>query len=132
MERIKLVAEKLQKTERILSGILKISSVFLSPEKYYGTTDVVSGWIKQIKKQKNLIFISLSDGSCGKQLQVIIDETHRCFEEIKKQKPPACIKVRGAFKESPKAAQPIEMLISEEEHFVEVLGENQDPEGYIL
>lgn len=65
MERIKLVAEKLNKTERILSGILKISSVFLNPQKYYGQEDCVGGWIKQIKKQKNLIFISITDGSCN-------------------------------------------------------------------
>lgn len=46
MERIKLVAEKLKKTERILSGILKISSVFTQPEEYYGKVDTVAGWIK--------------------------------------------------------------------------------------
>ncbi len=46
MERIKLVAEKLNKTERILSGILKISSVFNDPKSYYGKEDTVAGWIK--------------------------------------------------------------------------------------
>lgn len=46
MDRIKLLAEKLNKTERIISGILKISSVFDSPEKYYEKEDTVAGWIK--------------------------------------------------------------------------------------
>lgn len=66
MERIKLVSEKLKKTERIISGLLKISTVFECPDKFYGQEDSVGGWIKQIKKQKNLIFISVSDGTCSK------------------------------------------------------------------
>lgn len=68
MERIKIVAEKLNKTERILSGVLKISSVFQNPDKYYDTIDTVAGWIKSIKKQKNMIFIDLTDGSCNTNL----------------------------------------------------------------
>ncbi len=46
MDRIKLVAEKLKKTERILSGILKISTVFDKPTEYYEKEDIVAGWIK--------------------------------------------------------------------------------------
>lgn len=68
MDCIKLVAEKLAKSERILSGLLRIQYVMDNPEQYYGKLDNVGGWIKNIKKQKNLIFISLSDGSCNQNL----------------------------------------------------------------
>lgn len=68
MDCIKLVAEKLAKSERILSGLLRIQYVMDNPEQYYGKLDHVGGWIKNIKKQKNLIFISLSDGSCNQNL----------------------------------------------------------------
>ncbi len=73
-----------------------------NPDQYYGKLDYVGGWIKNIKKQKNLIFIDLSDGSCNKNLQIIVEEGHACFDEIKQQAPPACIKVKGLFVKSPK------------------------------
>lgn len=92
----------------------------------------MGGWIKNIKKQKNLIFISLSDGSCNQNLQIIIEETHPCFEEIKKQAPPSCLKIKGLFVKSPKQQQPIEMIINSLDHEVLVLGSNLNPEEYIL
>lgn len=79
-----------------------------------------------------MIFVDLTDGSCNTNLQIIVDESHVSFEEIKKQCAPACLKLKGLFVKSPKAQQPIEMLIKTEEHVVEILGENLSPENYVL
>lgn len=49
MEKIKIVAQKLKKAERILSGILRISHVLENPDNYYDKVDTVGGWIKTIK-----------------------------------------------------------------------------------
>ena len=103
-----------------------------NPDQYYGQLDQVGGWIKNIKKQKNLIFISLSDGSCNQNLQIIIEEGHSCFEEIKKQCPPACLRVKGLFVKSPKDQQPIEMVINSIDHQIEILGINMNPDDYVL
>jgi asparaginyl-tRNA synthetase len=65
-------------------------------------------------------------------LQVIVQESHKCFEEIKKQNAPACLRIRGLFVKSPKEQQPIEMIIQSESHDVVVLGENMSPENYVL
>lgn len=68
MEKIKIVAQKLQKAERIMSGLLRISHVLENPDDYYDKVDTIGGWIKSIKNQKKLLFISLSDGSCNRNL----------------------------------------------------------------
>lgn len=79
-----------------------------------------------------MIFIDLTDGSCNTNLQIIIDDSHSSFEEVKKQCAPACLKLKGLFVKSPKDQQPIEMVIKSEDHVVEILGENMSPENYIL
>ena len=70
MEKIKVVAKKLQKSERILSGLLRIQNVLQTPEKYFDKVDTVGGWLKSSRKQNNdkLVFWSISDGSCQTNL----------------------------------------------------------------
>lgn len=68
MEKTKIVAKTLIKAQRTLSGLLRIQHVFDYPEEFYDKIDTVGGWIKSIKAQKKLIFISLSDGSCARNL----------------------------------------------------------------
>ena len=54
------------------------------------------------------------------------------FSLLEKQKAPACLKITGKFVKSPKDKQPIEMLLSEESHQVEIMGENMSPQDYIF
>lgn len=132
MEKIKVIAEKLPKAERILSGLLRIQHVLENPEQFFEKVEQVGGWIKSIKNQKKFIFISLSDGSCNKTLQILVDQTSPDFALLEKQKAPACLRITGKFVKSPKEQQPIEMLVSDESHRVEVLGENLSPQNYIF
>jgi asparaginyl-tRNA synthetase len=43
-------------------------------EKLIGQTLTISGWIKNHRKQANFGFISLTDGTSLKNLQVVYDE----------------------------------------------------------
>lgn len=67
MEKSLLIAKKLPKAERILSGLLRVQSILEDPKKYYGKIDSVGGWIKSIRKLENdtLLFVNISDGSCN-------------------------------------------------------------------
>lgn len=70
MEKAKLVAEKLKKVPRILSGLLRVQSVLDDPKSYFGKTDSVGGWIKSVRRleKDTLLFINVSDGSCNRSL----------------------------------------------------------------
>ena len=55
----------------------------------------VSGWIRKHRKQKDIGFIEISDGTCFKTLQIVYDEEIQDFDEIKKIHFGSCIKVSG-------------------------------------
>lgn len=41
----------------------------------------VQGWIKSIRRQKTLVFITLFDGSCPEKLQVVIERKSECWDK---------------------------------------------------
>ena len=79
-------------------------------KKLIGKTITVSGWVKNHRPQANFGFISFSDGTCLKNLQVVYDNNISCFEEMKKIKVGSAIEVTGIIKESMGAGQDIELV----------------------
>ena len=77
----------------------------------------VSGWIRKHRKQKDIGFIEISDGTCFKTLQIVYDEKTKDFEDMKKIHFGACIKVSGKLVK--KDNQEIELKASN----FEVLGD---------
>lgn len=118
-----------------MSGLLRIVTVLKNPDRYYDKTEIVGGWIKNMRTGKNssIIFIELSDGSCQRNLQLVLNETLPNFKELLAQNVCACLKVKGKLVKSPAKGQLIEMLVDNpDEHSVEILGENSDPKNYPL
>ena len=132
---IRPTVKKLQTAERMMSGLLRIVTVLQNPDQYYDKTEEVGGWIKNVRTAKNstILFVELSDGSCQKNLQLVLNDTLPNFKELLTQNVCACLRVKGKLVKSPAKGQPIEMLVDNpEEHKVEVLGENSDPKKYPL
>lgn len=135
MEKLNIVAKTLKKHDRLLSGLLRVSSVLTNPEKYYDTVDSIGGWIKTARaaNKGKLLFIALSDGSCSTNIQIVVNENITNFAKLCLQKPPACLKVTGKLVKSPGKGQPIEILIEDNElHKIEILGENMNFDDYPL
>jgi asparaginyl-tRNA synthetase len=135
MEKIGVVAKKLNKTERLLSGLLRVSSILANPDAYFDKVDAVGGWIKNFRLQNNdkLAFVELSDGSCNKPLQVVIEHTMPNFGEFIKENVSACIKIKGTLVKSPAKGQAIEMLVNDPaNHEIVVMGSNMDTKNYPL
>ena len=61
----------------------------------------VKGWIRKHRKQKEIGFIDLSDGTCFKKIQVVYDIELSDFDEIKKIRFGSAIEVIGILKQSP-------------------------------
>ena len=73
----------------------------------------VDGWIRKHRKQKEIGFIDLSDGTCFKKLQIVYDRETKDFDTIKKIDFGSSIKVKGVLLESPSDGQLFEVKAKE-------------------
>ena len=88
---------------------------------------LVKGWVRTRRDSKGFSFLELNDGSCLKNLQVIVDESLPAFAQLKDVATGAAIEVEGALVESPGSGQKWEVRASS----VRLLG-TADPETYPL
>ena len=51
----------------------KIAQLFADKERLGGQTVTVSGWARTIRDMKGFGFVELNDGSCFKNLQIVLD-----------------------------------------------------------
>ena len=51
----------------------KIAAIFADSETLSGQTVTVGGWVRTIRDLKGFGFIELNDGSCFKNLQVVME-----------------------------------------------------------
>ena len=69
-------------------------------EKPIGKEISVKGWIRKHRKQKEIGFIELSDGTCFKKIQVVYDKKLKDFDKIQKIKFGSAIEVIGILEKS--------------------------------
>ena len=88
----------------------KIAAVFADSQLYDGKTVTVGGWARTIRDLKTFGFIELNDGSCFKNLQVVMDATALTnYKEIASQNVGAALVVTGTVALTPDAKQPLEL-----------------------
>jgi asparaginyl-tRNA synthetase len=87
----------------------------------------VMGWVRTRRDAKGFSFLELNDGSCLKNLQVIVDESAPAFAKVRDISTGAAVAAEGSLVESPGAGQKWELRASD----VTVLGP-ADPESYPL
>ena len=92
---------------------MKIAALFADQEQLDGKEVTVCGWARTIRDMKTFGFIKLNDGSCFKNLQVVMsaDELNN-YKEIAGQNVGAALIVRGAVVLTPEAKQPLEIKAS--------------------
>ena len=81
----------------------------------------VTGWLKTLRSSKKISFLEINDGSCIKNVQVIMENGLENYEEIKKAPIYTTLKVVGTAVDTPKAKQPFEIHATE----IEVLGNSE-------
>ncbi|MFI5386392.1 MAG: asparagine--tRNA ligase [Fimbriimonadales bacterium] len=92
-----------------------------------GTKTSAYGWVKTRRDSKGISFVQVSDGSCFKDLQVIVNEGTISEEALRLLTTGACVRFDGEIVESPAAGQAVELLASG----VEIYGP-ADPATYPL
>lgn len=89
----------------------KIKNLFASKESEVIDTEVtLCGWVKTIRDQKTFAFLEVNDGSCLKNIQVIVDESIKSYADIlQKLSTGAAVAVYGKIVKSPGKNQSFEM-----------------------
>ncbi len=100
---------------------IELYKLFESPPEN-GATVTVCGWAKTLRDSKNIGFISLSDGTDFKAVQVVF-ETEKLdnYKDVAKCGAGTSFKVIGNVVHTPEAKQPFEINASE----IEIIGECQ-------
>ena len=88
----------------------KIAQIFADQEHFGGREVRISGWARTIRDMKTFGFIELNDGSCFKNLQVVMEAaTLSNYKEIAGQNVGAALTVAGTVVLTPGAKQPLEV-----------------------
>ncbi|KAF9448134.1 asparaginyl-tRNA synthetase [Macrolepiota fuliginosa MF-IS2] len=97
----------------------------LSSNGQENTTASVTGWIKSIRKQKNITFAVVSDGTTAEGLQaVVLKKQGTSPELLKRLTNGAAVRLTGNLIKSPGSGQDWELVIQEgDTNAIEVLGD---------
>ena len=88
----------------------KIAAVFADRDSLAGQTVTVGGWARTIRDMKNFGFVELNDGSCFKNLQVVMEAgALENYKDIAAQNVGAALIVTGVVTLTPEAKQPLEL-----------------------
>ena len=88
----------------------KIAAIYADSEALSGQTVTVGGWVRTIRDMKTFGFVELNDGSCFKNLQVVMEAgTLENYKDIAAQNVGAALIVTGTVVLTPEAKQPLEV-----------------------
>ena len=88
----------------------KIAAIFADAADLDGKEVTVGGWVRTIRDMKGFGFIELNDGSCFKNLQIVMDSAVLDnYKDIAAQNVGAALIVTGTIKLTPEAKQPLEL-----------------------
>ena len=100
---------------------MRIAAIFADQESLGGKDVTVCGWARTIRDMKTFGFIELNDGSCFKNLQVVMSaEELANYKDIAAQNVGAALIVKGTVVLTPDAKQPLEVKA----HSIEVEGKS--------
>lgn len=88
----------------------EIAEIFRNPKKFKASELCVAAWVKTLRDSKSLGFMQLNDGSCFKDIQIVIEEAKlENFREIVRLNVGAAVVVKGDLIMTPEANQPFEI-----------------------
>ena len=89
--------------------LLTLKEIFDKPEAYLNSDVTIGGWVRSNRDSKAFGFLTISDGSCFSQIQVVYHDEMANFAEIAKVNVGAALIVEGKLVPTPEAKQPFEI-----------------------
>ena len=90
---------------------MDVKDLYEKIEEYLGKEVILSGWIKNHRKQKDFGFIDFSDGTYFKHVQLVYSSGIDGFEEITKMHIGSAIEAKGTIVKSEGSGQDFEMKV---------------------
>jgi len=90
-------------TRRDNQGRTPIRRVLEAGQKTTGVR--VSGWVRSVRRGKEVSFVTLNDGSCFSSLQIVVAPDLPEYEQVARVGTGACLTVSGALVASPASGQ---------------------------
>jgi asparaginyl-tRNA synthetase len=95
----------------------KIAALFADADIYGGREVTVAGWVRSVRDMKNFGFVMLNDGSCFKDLQVVMrredgeagEKALPNYDEVCAAGTGSALVVRGTLELTPDRPQPFEL-----------------------
>ena len=101
---------------------MDVKEIVMDVEKYLDHDVVLSGWVRNHRKQKEFGFIDFSDGTSFGTIQLVYDNTLNNFIEIQKIKVGSSIEVHGVVIKSQGKGQDFEIKVND----IKLLGDCPD------
>ena len=89
-----------------------IASLYADAAERGGQTVTVAGWVRSIRDMKNFGFVTLNDGSCFKDLQVVVNRENlgdAVYDDVIAQSVGAALSFEGVLELTPDRPQPFEL-----------------------
>lgn len=111
------------------SSYINLRQLYIKSESIIDTSIHVRGWIRSSRKQKDILFISIYDGSHPIPLQIIIDNNNSILRDQIESKAyiGSCVYASGKVVKSPAKGQLIELIADK----FEIIGEIIEPSTYL-
>jgi len=90
---------------------IRINQVYSNFSSLIDSYILVQGWIKTFRTQKDVSFISLNDGSCFENIQIVINSDLLSLEQMKSLGTGVSIGVKGKLIQSPVKGQLFELCV---------------------
>jgi len=90
-----------------------LRDIYKKPEDYLNKEVTIGGWVRSNRDSKAFGFITISDGTCFQQIQVVYHDTMANFQEIAKTNVGAALIIKGELVPTPEAKQPFEIQATE-------------------
>jgi len=95
-----------------MSTLKRVTLKKLFSENGQATTYKVAGWVRSVRKNKTFSFVTLSDGSCQQNLQIVVDQSVGNYADISSALAGTCAEFEGSVKRSEGGQQNLEMVAS--------------------
>ena len=89
-----------------------IASLYADAAELGGQAVTVAGWVRSIRDMKNFGFVTLNDGSCFKDLQVVVNRENlgdAVYDDVIAQSVGAALSFEGVLELTPDRPQPFEL-----------------------
>ena len=88
----------------------RIAQLYADSDRFADSTQTVAGWVRSIRNMKEIAFVTLNDGSCFKDLQVVVDSKKIAdYQKIVSQGTGSAFEITGKVVLTPQRPQPFEL-----------------------